>query len=348
VLCELRTLFPDAPIYTSIHDPRGVSSAARDWPVRTTWLQHLPVPTRFSRGLLPLMPGAFAALDLEGFDVVLTMASAFSKNVTVAPGARNICYCLTPPRYLWDLHDAYVRSTLGRMVAAPVVGWLRKKDLEAAARVHQFVAISKTIAARVKATYGRDASVIYPPVETARLASVSPRPAGYYLVVSRLIRYKRIDLAIEACNRLGRRLIIVGTGPLRAQLERMAGPTIEFVGQRSDAEIAGLLAGCEAFLFPGLEDFGIAPVEAQAAGRPVVAFGQGGATETVVDGVTGVLFADQTGESLIAAMERLGGTRIQESDCRENARRFDASVFRRQMAALIAGPDADFRGKGQA
>jgi glycosyltransferase involved in cell wall biosynthesis len=344
VLGELHALFPGAPIYTSVHDPGGLAGQARSWPVRTTWLQRLHVPARYSRGLLPLMPGAFAALDMRGFDIVLTMSSAFSKNIRVAAGARNICYCLTPPRYLWDLHDAYLRSAPARAMTAPLTAWLRKKDLEASRRVDEFVAISRTVAARVRATYGREASVIYPPVDTARLATVEPRPAGYFLVVSRLIRYKRIDLAIAACNRLGRRLIIVGAGPLRGELERGAGPTIEFVGQRTDAQIAELLAGCDALLFPGLEDFGITPVEAQAAGRPVVAFGKGGATETVVDGVTGAFFAEQSAESLVDALERLATLRIEPGRCRENARRFDASVFRREMVAMLTHQAGGFHG----
>lgn len=336
VLEELRTLFPAAPIYTSVFDPSRLPFEMRSWPVRTTFLQRLPVPTKYSRGLLPLMPAAFSRLDLENFDTVLTVSSAFSKNVRARADLRHVCYCLTPPRYLWDLHEEYLRLKLARVMAAPVAGWLRDKDLRAAKGVDEFVAISKTVAARIQATYGRPSAVIYPPVNTTRFARTIPRSEGYFLVVSRLIRYKRIDLAVAACTRLGRRLVVAGTGPLRSELERAAGPTVTFLGLRSDDEITALMAGCDAFLFPGLEDFGIAPVEAQAAGRPVIAYGRGGATETVLEGVTGVFFDHQTVESLVEAIERFDGQKFEPSVCRQNAQRFDASVFRSEMVRLIA------------
>lgn len=335
VLAELNSLYPNAPMYTSVHDPRGLPPEYRSWPVRTTFLQRLPVPSAYSRGLLPLMPSAFAALDLSEFDVVLSQSSAFSKNVRLRPGARNVCYCLTPPRYLWDLHDQYVRGSIARAFAAPLLAWLRRQDLEAASRVHRFIAISNTVAARIKATYGRDSEVVYPPVDTGRFAIGDPRPGGYLLVVSRLIRYKRIDLAIQACNATGRRLVVVGTGPLEAELRAMSGPTVEFRGSLPDAEITRLLAGCDAFLFPGLEDFGIAPVEAQAAGRPVIAFNDGGATETVRSGVTGVFFAEQTRDSLVAAIESFDPAAYDPQACRENAQRFDSSVFRSQIVRFL-------------
>lgn len=335
---ELRQIVPEAPIYTSVFDPRGIPTEAAAWPIRTTFLQRLPVPSRFSRGLLPLMPAAFASLDLREFDIVFTMSSAFSKRVTVRPGARNVCYCLTPPRYLWDLHDAYIRSPAARLAIAPLAAWLRKKDLEAAARVDRFIAISQTVADRIRTTYGRESDVIYPPVDTARFAGTDPRPSGYLLVVSRLIRYKRIDLAIAAANRLKRRLIIAGTGPLRRELEAQAGPTVEFVGNQPDAAITSLLAGCDAFLFPGLEDFGIAPVEAQAAGRPVIAYGRGGATETVRKDVTGVFFEEQTAESLVDAIERFTRSTFSPTECRENAQRFDSSIFRSAISRFLTEP----------
>lgn len=335
VLAELNAIFPDAPIYTSVYDESGLPEALRGWPVRTTFLQHLRVPPAVSRGLLPLMPRAFASLDLSAYDVVLTVSSAFSKNVQVRSGARNVCYCLTPPRYLWDLHDQYVRSPVARLVAEPITDWLRRQDLKAAGKVDEFVAISRTVAGRIKATYGREASVIYPPVDTARFAGIEPRASGYFLVVSRLIRYKRIDLAIDACNALGKRLLVVGTGPMRAELTRLAGPTVEILGARSDAEITDLMAGCDGFVFPGLEDFGISPVEAQAAGRPVVAYGRGGVTETVRAGVTGVFFEEQTRGSLVAALEAFDPAAFDPRACRENAQRFDSSVFRAQMIKLL-------------
>jgi glycosyltransferase involved in cell wall biosynthesis len=325
-------------MYTSVYDPRGLPAEFRHWPVRTTFLQRLHWPPKYSRMLLPLMPQAFSALDLSEFDLVFSMSSAFSKNVSTRSDATNISYCLTPPRYLWDLHDQYIRQAWKRVAVRPALEWLRRKDLEAAARVDRFIAISKTVADRITSVYGRSSEVIYPPVDTARFQQLNPRPAGYFLVVSRLIRYKRIDLAIRACNATRRKLIVVGSGPMERELKAMAGPTIEFRGSPPDAEVTRLLAGCEAFLFPGLEDFGIAPVEAQAAGRPVIAFAQGGATETVRSGVTGVFFDEQTPDSLIAAIESFDSGAYHPQECRENAQRFDSSVFRSRVVNQLGLP----------
>lgn len=294
------------------------------------------MPTRFSRALLPLMPRAFSKLDLSAYDVVITVSSAFSKNVRTAAGAKNLCYCLTPPRYLWDRQRDYLRVPLTRTVSAPVSRWLRAVDLAAARRVDEFVAISNTVADRVRRAYSREASVVYPPVDTDRFQPSGRPPEDFLLVVSRLVPYKRADLAIVACNKLRRRLLIVGNGPERRRLERIAGPTVEFLGSRSDREVAALLASCRAFIFPGFEDFGIAPVEAQAAGRPVVAFGAGGASETVIDGVTGVFFREQTAESLLEAIERLPTSPIDPGECRRNALRFSVEVFRNAMGRTVA------------
>lgn len=331
-------VLPHAPIYTSVFDPAGVPGEFASWPIRTTFLQRIPLPSKYSRAMLPLMPMAFSRLRLDDFDLVLTVSSAFSKNVSVRANARNVCYCLTPPRYLWDLHDAYIGTAAARAAAAPIAAWLRRADLKAAGRVDRFVAISQTVAQRVEATYHRDSEVIFPPVDTRRFAGALPPSnaiPGYFLVVSRLIRYKRIDLAVDACTRMGRRLLIVGTGPMREALGKRAGPTVEFLGARSDDEVTALLRGCDAFLFPGHEDFGIAPVEAQAAGRPVIGFGAGGLAETVVDGATGVLFGEQSVESLIDGIERFDRQVWDAWACRKNAERFDSSAFRTHIGALI-------------
>ena len=317
-------------------DPASLPSELRTWDVRPSFLDSLPLVRRYSRALLPLMPMAFGRFDVSDYDVVVTVSSAFSKNVTAPPGGgtRNLCYCLTPPRYLWDLRDAYIRTGL-KLATAPIVQWLQTADRAAAARVDEFIAISHAVADRVRRSYERSADVIYPPVETERIRPMHEPPEKFYLVVSRLVRYKRIDLAIEACNRLGRDLVVVGVGPERRRLGAIAGPTIRFLGAQSDPEITELYGTCRAFLFPGHEDFGITPVEAQAAGRPVVAFGAGGAAETVLDGTTGVLFAEQTVDSLVGAIERLERSSIEGEACRSNAERFDASVFRARMAAAV-------------
>ena len=334
MLGELRALYPSAPIFTSVYDPRRLPEPMRQWDVRSSFLGGFPFARSYSRALLPLMPIAFQRFDFSNYDVVVSVSSAFSKNVVTPPGAKNLCYCLTPPRYLWDLRDAY----LGRSAAAataPVVRWLRGVDRGAARRVDEFVAISHVVADRVRRSYARVADVIYPPVDTARLRSSDSDVDDYYLVVSRLVRYKRIDLAIEACNKLGRRLLVVGVGPERRRLELLAGPTVRLLGARSDEEVAELYRRCRAFVFPALEDFGITAVEAQAAGRPVVAFGGGGGGETVIDRVTGIHFFEQTADAVAAAMQRLDRTPIDPAACRNNAERFDASVFRERIGARV-------------
>lgn len=344
VLTQLHDLFPDAPIYASVFDRRRLPRLTDAWDIRGTALQRLPGARRYSRALLPLMPRAFANLDLSGYDAVVTTSSAFSKNARTRDDAPNLCYCFTPPRYLWDLRETYTPGLTGR-AAAPLVRWLRDRDMDAASRVTRFVAISETVAERVRRTYNRDCAVIYPPVEVDRIVPSGRPPEDFYLVVSRLVGYKRVDLAIEACNRLERRLLIVGGGPELRRLRRLAGPTIEFRGFLDDAEVARLYASCRAFLFPGLEDFGIAPVEAQAAGRPVVAFASGGATETVIDGVTGVWFAEQTVDALVDAIERLDRMAIDPAVCAANARRFDAARFRAHMRLAIDETVAAPRGQ---
>jgi glycosyltransferase involved in cell wall biosynthesis len=335
VLLELHQMFPDAPIFTTVHDPKGLPDSMRQLDVRTSFLQRIPFARRRHQAFLPLMPLAFEQFDLSEYDLVLTTSSACAKGVITRPGTLNICYCYTPSRYLWDLYHEYTGKHRARALIAPLAHWLRMWDRLSADRVDHFIAISREVAARVERHYTREAEVIYPPVDVDRIVPNRRPPEDFYLVVSRLVAYKRIDLAIEAANRLRRRLIVVGDGVERSRLEALAGPTVSFYGRRSDAEIADLYARCRAFLFPGHEDFGITPVEAQAAGRPVVAFGRGGATETVIDGVTGVLFAEQTPDAVVDAILRLEKLTLDGSVCRRNAERFDRAEFRRRLARTI-------------
>jgi glycosyltransferase involved in cell wall biosynthesis len=327
-------MYPDAPIYASVFDRRRLPRHTDSWDLRGTLLQRLPGVRRYSRALLPLMPAAFAHLDLRAYDLIITTSSAFSKNVSPRAGVANLCYCFTPPRYLWDLHQAYAPGLRGRL-AAPLVRWLRARDRKAATRVSRFVAISNTVATRIERTYERDCTVVYPPVEVERIRPNGLPPEDFFLVVSRLVSYKRVDLAVAACARLGRPLVVVGDGPERRRLERLAGPQTRFTGVLPDAEVAELFARCRALLFPGLEDFGIAPVEAQAAGRPVIAFGNGGATETVLDGETGLFFGEQSPEALASAILRLDTWSADPAACRRNAERFSADRFRTEMAAAV-------------
>jgi glycosyltransferase involved in cell wall biosynthesis len=329
-------MFPDAPFYTTVFDPAKVPADLRGIDVRTSFIQRIPVLRRRHITFLPLMPLAFEQFDLSGYDVVVSLNSACAKGVITSPHTLSLCYCYTPCRYIWDLYHEYTRDqpTVARALFAPVAHRLRLWDRAAADRVDHFVGISHEVAGRIRKHYRRDAEVIYPPVDLERF---TPRPDGedFYLVVSRLVGYKRVDLAVRAATRLGRRLVVVGAGPELARLRAEAGPTVEFRGRLPDEEVAELYARCRAFLFPGLEDFGIAPVEAQAAGRPVIAFGRGGAAETVVHGVTGVLFEEQSVDALVEAILQFEMSAFDPWACRSNAERFGAGQFRRQIAEAI-------------
>jgi len=335
VLEQLHGMFPDAPIYTTVHDPENLPTHMRDWDVRTSFLQRVPFARKRHQAFLPLMPLAFEQFDMSEYDLVITTNSACAKGVITRPGALNVCYCYTPCRYIWDLYHEYTRGRRGKLFIALAAHWLRMWDRLSADRVDHFIAISHEVASRIRRHYRREPEVVYPPVDVERIVPNGRAPEDFYLVVSRLVPYKRVDLAVEAATRLGRQLLVVGDGSERRRLEAMAGPTVRFLGKRSDDEIADLYARCRAFLFPGWEDFGITPVEAQAAGRPVIAYGKGGATETVVDGSTGILFEEQTVEALVEAMRKLERLEFDPAVCRRNAERFDAREFPARLRRSI-------------
>lgn len=337
VLEELHAIWPDAPVYTSIFAAEAMPPLYREMQIHTSFMQWLPGVTRHHQPYLPLYPLAFEALDLSSYEVVLSNSSAFAKAVITPPSTLHVCYCLTPMRWAWSYHEYVRRERLGwtaRLLLPGYIALLRLWDVASANRVDHFIGISHAVAARIRKYYRREAAVIYPPVNTRAFAPAG-RTEDYYLVVSRLIPYKRIDLAVEACTRLGRRLLVVGGGRDRARLERLAGPTVEFLGRVSERELADLYARCRALIFPGEEDFGIVPLEAQAAGRPVVAYGAGGALETVIDGHTGVHFFAPTAESLADAILRLESLAFDSARIRAHAERFDTSVFRGALSAFV-------------
>lgn len=281
-LCEL---FPKADIFTLLHVKGSVSEIIEGRRIRTSAIQALPAAASCYRYYLPLFPWAIERFALDGYDLVLSSSHCVAKGVKLPPQALHIAYVYTPMRYIWDLQEAYVGSgrmgPLSRLLLQAITGRLRRWDMATSARVDHFAAISRHVADRIRRHYGREATVIYPPVETARFR-VGDRTDDYYLVAGAFAPYKRIDLAIKAFNRLRRRLVIVGEGQEGRRLRRMAGSTIEFLGWRSNREVADLLSRCRALIFPGEEDFGILPVEAMACGRPVIAYGKGGVTETVI------------------------------------------------------------------
>jgi glycosyltransferase involved in cell wall biosynthesis len=342
VFCEL---FPSADLFTLLQVPGSVSRVIEERRVVTSFLQQIPGATRRYRHLLPLFPAAIRGLDLGDHNLVLSSSHAVAKSVRVPPGALHICYCFTPMRYVWDLYHEYFGARAGlatRLLMPPVAAALRRWDRVTAAGVHHFVAISRFVADRIRRNYGRAADVIYPPVDVARFR-LEESPGEFYLVVSALTPYKRVDLVVEAANRLGRRLVIVGSGTEEARLRAMAGPTVELHGWRDDVETAELYARCRALIFPTLEDFGITPLEAMAAGRPVIAFGQGGALETVVppggsEPPTGIFFERQTVEDLVAAIRRLesGAERFEPKALRRRAESFDRALFKERMERYVA------------
>ncbi|MBI4240862.1 MAG: glycosyltransferase [Candidatus Rokubacteria bacterium] len=343
VFCEL---FPDADLFTLLHVRGSVSPTIESRGITTSFAQRLPGAAARYRSLLPLFPWAIAGFDLGGYDLVLSTSHCVAKGVRPPSRALHLCYCLTPMRYVWDRYDDYfgARAAWGvRRLMPPVAAALRRWDRVTARRVHHFVAISRFVAERIHRCYGRSADVIYPPVDVRRFR-LAEEPGEFYLVVSALTPYKRVDLAVEAANRLGLRLVLVGSGPEEARLRALAGPTVEFLGWRSDEEVAELYSRCRALLFPPIEDFGIAPLEAMASGKPVIAHGLGGARETVVpldggaEAPTGILFPEQTVESLVEAIRRFEANahRFEPKTLRAHAEAFDRPLFKERIAAYVA------------
>jgi len=354
VLEELVQLFPGAPVFTSMYDRAAMPAAYQQWDIRTTFMQRLPGVTHHHQKYLPVYPLAFARTDLSAFDLVLSNKSGFCHGVHTASHARkaiHVCYCLTPTRYLW-LFDQYrereqINPALGALLQ-PMLAQLRRWDYAAAQRVDHFIAISGEIQRRIRDIYHRESAIIHPPVDTEYFRPAQQPAADnnyarnddlgdYYLIVSRLIPYKRIDLAVRAFAHLPHeKLIVVGDGRDRAELAATAPPNVRFVGWQPREQVRKLLQQCKAFLFPGLEDFGIAPVEALSAGRPVIAFAGGGALDTVTPGTTGELFAEQTVERLLAALQLFDARAYDPAVCRAQAERFSVAAFRQKLLAYLA------------
>lgn len=344
VLEEMVDLFPAAPIYTSIYDPAKMPDAYRGWDIRTSFMQRLPGYSDHYQAYLPVYPVAFSRTDLSGYDLVLSNKSGFCHGVRTHNGNRqavHVCYCLTPTRFLWLYEQYREREQIGGIVNAglqPLLALLRRWDWAAAQRVDHFIAISTAVQERIRAIYGRESVVIHPPVDTQRYTPDPSVAVGdYYLIVSRLIPYKRIDLAVAAFRHLPQeKLIVVGDGRDRVALQATAGPNVTFVGRQSQEKLLELMRGCRAFIFPGLEDFGIAPVEALAAGRPVIAYAGGGALDTVLPGVTGEHFSEQSVESLLGALGKFAPSVYDPTACRQQAERFGRDVFRGKLLNFLA------------
>lgn len=346
VLCEL---FPRAPLYTLLHVPGSVSPTIERRRIVTSFVQRLPGAATRYRHYLPLFPLAIRQFDLRAYDLIVSMSHCVAKGTRVPHGVLHLSYCFSPMRYIWERYDDYFvrgRGLATRALMPPVAAALRRWDRRTGS-VQRFVANSRYTAERIRRWYGRDADVIHSPVDAGRFA-IAPEIDDYYLVVSALVPYKRVDLAVEAANRLGRRLAVVGAGPEEQRLRALAGPTVEFLGWRTDREVAALYARCRAFLFPAVEDFGITPLEAAAAGRPTIALRQGGVPETMIGldnpgaSPTAVFFDAQTADALVAAIRTFEAAeaRFEPKALRARAEQFDRPVFKRRLFEWI---DAQWR-----
>ncbi len=357
VVAALAEMFPQADLFALVADPETMPPELRKHRLTTSFLQKIPGSTRWYRHLLPLQPMALEHLDVSGYDLIISSESGPAKGVVSPTRTCHICYCHSPMRYLWDMYHDYRRNMgpVMRTVFSATAHYLRMWDLASAARVDYFVANSFNVASRIRKHYRRDSCVIHPPA-MVKDAYISDRTEDYYLVVSRLIDYKRVDLAIDVCKRLGRRLRIVGDGDQYKRLRRLRGPGIEFLGHLDEKDLHQCYAHCRALLFPGEEDFGIVPVEAQSFGRPVIAYGRGGALETVIglspedscapETATGVFFAGQETESMAEAIRTFESveTRFDPHFIRSNVQRFDLSHFQSNMRQFVAQCLAEFRG----
>lgn len=331
-------MFPSAPIFTSIYDPDAVSEKLRGADIRPSFMQKLPLAKKFARHYLATYPYAFELFDFASYDVVLSSSSAFAKGVITGPDTCHICYCHTPMRFAWDYYSYIERERLSaavRLVLPYVVHRIRRWDEITVNRVDHFVSNSHEVERRIRKYYRRNSRVICPPVETKRF-NVSEQDDGYYVIMSRLLAYKKIDLAIEAANLLRVPLKIIGKGRDEDRLKSLAGPTVEFVGRLSDKEVVECLQRARALIFPGREDFGIVPVEAMSCGKPVIAYGRGGALDSVIDGVTGIFFNEPTADSLAEAIRKLRLADFDPNAIRRHAESFDVDVFRRKMSKFIA------------
>jgi len=337
VMAAIHEIFPDAPVYTSVLRKKNLSLEFKNVDIRTSFLQNWPFMEKEFRIYFMLYPLAFRSLDLSQYDVIVSSSSAYAKGIKKRKGQVHICYCHTPMRFAWRFDDYIARQKLNPLIAKGIslfIPWLKKWDLDTVKNVDYFIANSSFIAERIRSIYKRDSVIIHPPVDLT-LFKPSATDKDYFLVVSRLSAYKRIDLAVAAFNKLGLPLKIVGIGPDLERLKKLAGKNIEFLGHLPDERIKQLYAECRALIFPGEEDFGITPLEAAASGRPTIAYGAGGAKETVIDGKTGILFAEQTEDSLSRAIESFQSLWFEKEVLVQHAKKFGREIFKEKIRGFL-------------
>jgi glycosyltransferase involved in cell wall biosynthesis len=336
---EICAGYPGADLFTLLHLRGTVSPTIEGRPIHTSFVQHLPMTRRYYRNYVPLFPAAIERFSFEGFDAVISFSHCVAKSVMTPARTRHLCYCFTPMRYAWDQFDAYFgperMNPVARAAVRRVMNRLARWDRDTSRRANRYLAISQHVAQRIRRYYNRQATIVYPPVNTTFYHPDNTVPGSHFLIVSALVPYKRIELAIGAARRTGAKLRIVGDGPDRPTLERLAGPEVEFTGRLSDEAVRDEYRRAAAVILPGEEDFGIAPVEGMACGRPVIALGRGGALETVIDGETGVLVDDDTPEAFAAAFDRVSSLRLDSARIRHHAERFSTERYVREFHEAI-------------
>lgn len=339
VLLSLRKIFPQAILFTSIYNEKTATWALRNFgqAIKTSFLQEFPF-SNFHQIYAPLMPLAFESFNFDDFDLVVSVTSEAAKGILTKPNTKHVCICLTPTRYLWSGYEDYFKNPILKLISKPIVSYLRNWDKVASQRPDKYIAISSEVKKRIKKYYGRESKVIYPPVALRSLHQFKNKtPRGsYFLVVSRLVPYKRVDLAIKACNKLKIPLKIVGTGSSEWYLKLISGRTIEFLGQVSDESLKTYYANSRALIFPGREDFGLVMTEAQSFGKPVIAFRGGGAKEIVLEGKTGEFFSEQTSDCLAKILEKWDDKRYNSDLCIKNSQRFSFEKFKKEFTSLIS------------
>ncbi len=349
VLLALHGMFPDAPLYTSVYHP-PTAGWAKEFTVKTSFLQHIPLAKNHHELFALIMPLAFRSFSFDEYDLVISVTSEAGKGIVTRGRTKHICYLLTPTRYLWSGYNEYFKGFLLRFISFPLVWLLRIWDRKVAENPDVIISISEEVRNRARKYYNRDSVVVYPPVSLAfgslalsgqlenkklNAHKLNAKRSPYFLVVSRLVGYKRIDIAIEACNMLKIPLKIVGSGAVEQELKKIAGPTIEFLGNLTDSELVGYYKNCEALLFPGVEDFGLTMVEAMGLGKPVIVYRKGGALEIVKEGETGEFFYPQTTKSLIAVLRKFDSKKYASSECIVQAKKFDISLFKKSFEKIV-------------
>lgn len=338
LIINFKEIYPNAPIYTSLYNPDKLDNELKNIDVRTSFLQKIRSANKNHQKYFPLMPMAFENFDLNKFDVVLSSSTSCAKGIVTNPNTMHVCYCNSPMRYGWEFYYEYSNDSnmnkIKKKLLKYLMNYMRIWDVVSSNRVDYFIANSENVAKRIWKHYRRESVVIHPAVR-CNLFNISDVDEEYFFIVSRLVPYKRIDLAVEAFNELGLPLIIVGDGPEREKLEKMANGNIKFLGRQSDEVIKEHYSKCRAFIFPGEEDFGITPLEAQASGRPVIAYGKGGALETIIENETGIFFEEQTKNSLINAIKTFEGLQFDKELIRKHSLKFDESMFKEKIKRFV-------------